>query len=103
MKYWLSSKNRKVHQRAMNRLMRILNKQIENDDVWKGRYYVRQKAHQWYEYEDKSGAELLVVLELHDQTTGKSKELADTVNHWRFLGGNSLWMAMNDFIVKGER
>lgn len=102
-KTWLSSKNRKRHQREMNKIMRELNKNIEKDDLWKGRFYVRQVASQWYEYEDKSGAELWVVLQFYDKETGISKEIADTVNHWRYFDGNHLWWEMNNFIVKDIR
>ena len=97
---WLTSKNRKRHQRAMNELMRLINKNIENDDLWKGRFYVRQVAAQWYEYEDKSGAELWVVLRFIDKVTGFYWETAETVNHWRWYNGNRLWWAMNDFITE---
>lgn len=97
---WLTSKNRKRHQRAMNELMRLMNQNIENDDLWKGRFYVRQVAAQWYEYEDKSGAELWVVLRFIDKKTGFYWETAETVNHWRWVNGNRLWWAMNDFIVE---
>ena len=97
---WLSSKNRKVHQRAMNKLMRQMNTNIKNDELWKGRFYVRQIASQWHEYDDHSGAELWVVLRFTDRKTGKTHEVADTVNHWRFVNGSHLFWAMNDFIVE---
>lgn len=97
---WLTSKNRKRHQRAMNELMRLMNQNIENDDLWKGRFYVRQVAAQWYEYEDKSGAELWVVLRFIDKKTGFYWETAETVNHWRWYNGHKLWWVMNDFIVE---
>lgn len=97
---WLTSKNRKRHQREMNKLMKLMNQNIENDDLWRGRFYVRQVAAQWYEYEDKSGAELWVVLRFIDKKTGFYWETAETVNHWRWVNGNRLWLAMNDFIVE---
>ena len=99
-KTWLTSKNRKRHQREMNKIMRELNKNIEKDNLWKGRFYVRQITSQWREYEDKSGAELYVVLQFYDKETGISKKVAGAVNAWRFFDGISLWWEMNDFIVK---
>lgn len=33
MKYWLTSKNKKRHQRAMNQLVRSFNKALEKDDL----------------------------------------------------------------------
>lgn len=97
---WLCSKNRKRHQRAMNKLMRDLNKNIENDSLWQGRFYVKQTAAQWHEYEDKSGAELWVVLSFIDKKTGMTYETAETVNHWRMWNGSHLWWEMNNFIVE---
>lgn len=97
---WLSSKNKKRHQRAMNELMRVLNKNIENDNLWKGRFYVRQIASKWHQYEDKSGAELWVVLRFYDKKTSITRTVANTVNHWRYFGGSYLWWEMNNFIIE---
>ncbi len=100
MQNWLTSKDKKRHQRAMNKLMRNLNKNIENDSLWKGRFYIRQIASDWLYYEDKSGGTLYVRLRFYDRKTGITKDVWDTVNHWRFLGGSNLFWAMNDFIIK---
>lgn len=97
---WLFSDNRKVHQRRMNKLMRLVNKNIENDDLWRGRFVITQTGSQWYSYGDCSGHELYVVLKLTDRLTGQTHEIADTVNHWAFINGHHLWRAMNDFIVE---
>ena len=57
--YWLTSFNRKKHQRRMNRFVRAINKNIANDDLWRGRFVVKQVGTPYfYIYEDKSGAEL---------------------------------------------
>lgn len=95
---WIISQNRKKHQRAMNKLMRQINKNIENDNLWLGRFYVRQAGAQWYTYEHS--AELWVVLQFVDKATGFIYETAGTVNHWKFGNGSHLWLAMNDFIVE---
>lgn len=98
---WITSSNRKVHQRALNKVVRKLNDCLLADDLWRGRFLVRQGAYQlWYEYEDHSGWELYVTLELHDRLTGKVKTIADTVNHWCMWGGSHLFWAMNEFIAE---
>ncbi len=100
MKYgWLSSKNRKRHQRAINQMIRMINENVKNDELWQGRFYVRQIDARWHTYEDKSGAELFVVLQFIDKKTGISKTYCDTVNHWRYFNGSHLWWAMNNFII----
>ena len=96
---WLSSKNRKRQQREMNKLMRRLNKNVENDYLWKGRFYVRQIGAQWYEYIDKSGAELIVVLCFYDKKTNANRVVKGSVNHWRMWDGYRLWWQMNNFII----
>lgn len=95
---WLTAKKRKVHQRAMNRLIRSMNKNIEQDYLWLGRFYARQIASEFQEYEDGSGAELYVRLRFVDRKTGMTYDTPwDTVNHWRF--GAVLFWEMNEFIV----
>ena len=100
---WLCSKNRKRHQRAMNKIVRQMNKNVERDDLWKGRFYARQVDSAWRIYEDKSGAELIVTLRFYDKVTGITKDWTRTVNEWRMWDGHHLWWKMNDFIVEDVR
>lgn len=100
---WLTSMSKKRHQRAMNQLVRKVNKSIEEDDLWHGRFCIQQvKSPQWYVYEDKSGAEYFVHLKFIDRCTGRHWVQAETVNHWRGSFGNGwhLWEKMNWFIVE---
>lgn len=98
---WITSLNKKKHQRAMNALVRDMNKNIATDDLWRGRFYVRQiYAPQWYIYNDRSGAELFVHLKFYDKKTGRTYLYADNVNGWRHCNGWRLWEKMNWFIVE---
>ena len=95
---WLTSMNRKVHQRAMNKLVRHMNKQIENDELWLGRFYAKQIASSWHPYEDGSGAALNVRLRFIDRKTGTTYDThLEDVNGWRF--GAKIFWKMNWFIV----
>ena len=103
MKYWLTSKSKKRHQRAMNRLVRSFNKALEQDDLWCGRFVIRQVyAPQWYRYEDGSGAEYFVHLKFIDRCTGRYYIAADQVNCWRGLcaNGYKLWEKINWLITE---
>ena len=103
MKYWLTSMDKKKHQRAMNRLVRQFNKALEQDDLWCGRFVIRQVySPQWYEYDDGSGAEYSVHLKFIDRCTGHYYIFYDHVNCWRGLRANGykLWEKMNWFIVE---
>ena len=103
MKYWLTSLNRKVHLRAINRLVRRFNKALEEDDLWLGRFMVRQTySPQWIRYDDGSGAELFVHLIFIDRATGRYYVRAYTVNEWRGIYGTGyrLWETMNWLITE---
>ena len=100
---WLTSMNKKRHQREINRLVRETNKSIEKDDLWHGRFCIKQvESPQWHVYEDKSGAEYFVHLKFIDKCTGHYWIQAETVNHWRGSFGNGwrIWDKMNWFIVE---
>lgn len=98
---WLTSKNRKRHQRALNQIVRRFNKSLEQDELWRGRFKVAQMlGSQWYQYEDGSGAELYVCLVFMDQCTGKYFRRWDDVNYWRMWGGSHIWETMNWLITQ---
>lgn len=92
---YIYAKNRKKHQRAVNRAIRTINKLIEKDSLWRGRFFIYQRQAIYYEFEDGSGAEMLFLLEFVDKATGyRALAIADTnevINH-------SGW-AMNRFIT----
>ena len=102
MMQWLTSMDRKVHQRALNRAIRAFNKSLENDDLWCGRFIVRQyeDSPQWRRYEDGSGAELWVKLKFIDRATGRYYVGAHSVNHWLSFNGQRVWELMNWLITE---
>ena len=103
MTYWITSMNRKTHQRAINRLVRAMNKNLEQDELWCGRFIVRQdESPQWRRYEDGSGAELWVRLRFIDRCTGRYYVKWESVNHWRGLRatGYEIWHMMNWLITE---
>ena len=70
MYHWLTSMNKKKHQRAINRAVRSFNKQLEQDNLWLGRFIVLQyeDSPQWRKYEDGSGAGGRILLRLAGKT-----------------------------------
>lgn len=98
---YMYSMNRKKHQRMINREVRYLNKSIENDNLWRGRFVCRQKEAFFYIYEDKSGATLSVCLEFIDKKTGQREEFYINSGYLSSSFGSSrLFWAMNSFIVE---
>lgn len=94
--YSMGSHNRRNHQRWLNTFIRTANRAIENDDLWLGRFYVRQKATAMEWFEDKSGGLLHCALEFVDRKTGHTKMwYTDCLEvNWHY------WWEMNRFIVE---
>ena len=92
--------DRKKHQRKINRYIRAMNKNIERDELWQGRFVMFQTASYFHRYEDGSGAYLVVELCLYDKKTKQYKLVCGEVNSWVCPNGWRLFRAMNDFIVE---
>lgn len=100
---WLSSGDRKKHQRQLNRVVRAINKCIEEDELWRGRFVIRQKCAVFgmREYDVNDTCPYLHVgLEFRDKKTGQTAMFYETANSICFWNGHKLWRRMNDFIVK---
>lgn len=98
---WIYTLNRKKQQRHINKIVRKMNKNIEKDELWKGRFCARQVfAPEWTIYDDKSGAELFVHLLFIDKKTKQVMLKADTVASWSHWNGCKLWETMNYFITE---
>lgn len=99
---WLNSQNPKRHQHRMNQLIRLINDNVENDPMWKGRYYVRQIQSSWSGFygDNDPRRTLYTRLELVDRKTNKREETGwETVNSWCFNSGYKVWRLINDFII----
>lgn len=99
MRNWITSQNRKVSQRKLNAEIRKLNKNIEKDLLWHGRFIVRQDSAQWFTYPREKDYWLWVVLKFIDKKTNKIHMIADTANHFLFINGSHIWHEMNHFII----
>ena len=97
---WRYSSNRKVHQRAVNRVIRKINESIKRDKLWRGRFFIRQYESCFSRYEDGSGNQLLCVLRFYDHKTQKYIDMCASSNQIFIHGGWEIWSAMNNFIVR---
>lgn len=88
-------KMRKKAQHTINKNIRAINKSIENDNLWRGRFVMRQVNARWSAFEDGSGGELFATILIIDKRTGQTKTAyIDNYDHpWRYFE------AMNNFIV----
>lgn len=88
-------KMRKKAQHTINKNIRIINRNIEEDNLWRGRFIMRQINARWSAFEDGSGGELFATVLMVDKRTGQTKTVYfDNYDHpWRYF------QAMNNFIV----
>lgn len=94
-KYSMKSHKRKNHQRWFNQYCRYVNKCIEDDELWLGRFYVSQNATDMEWFEDGSGGLMRAYLTMHDRKTGITctKWYDGLDMDWRF------WHDFNNFII----
>lgn len=97
---WSWTRNRRKYQRKMNKAMRLMNQNIENDSLWRGRFYVRSRKTLFYQYEDKSGYGMICELLFVDKKTGRVVSDYASVNEWCYFGGSRLARRMNEFITE---
>ena len=94
-------KMRKRYQRALNRDIKALNKNIAQDNLWRGRFYFFQKMMWWEEFEDGSGGILHAFIRGYDKATGYYRDYS--LEYAPFLSFNQyhIWRMGNDFITDG--
>ena len=96
---WKLTTNRKKIQRHINSVLRDMNRAIERDDLWLGRFYCQQKSISFQKAEDCSYVYALVGVEFYDRKTGKAKH--EWFHKEDFMGSTwKIWLAMNNFIVE---
>ena len=99
MKHWKTTTKRKKIQRHINSVLRDLNRNIERDELWLGRFYCQQKHIHFERSEDGSYIYTVVGVEFYDRKTGKAKHI--WFHKEDFMGSTwKIWCAMNDFIVE---
>lgn len=93
-------KMRKRYQRGFNKLMRQLNQNIENDNLWKGRFVFRQIDCQFQKFEDNSGGVLHSFVRAYDKHTDYYKDYHIEYAPYLHFAGSYLWEMANTFIVE---
>lgn len=93
-------KLRKVYQRKFNKLVRDLNKNIEEDNLWKGRFVFRQTNASFYNFADGSGGILYVTIRGVDKKTGYYKDVAFEYAPYYTFARIQLWRFANNFIAQ---
>lgn len=92
--------NRKKVQRQVNKIFRQMNRIIENDNLWRGRFVVRQKGTDWINYCGSREYFLSVTYEFIDKKTGQISRL---YREGDFSLDRHIGIQMNNFIVNDCR
>jgi hypothetical protein len=99
----MARRMRKRYQRALNRDMRKLNKNIANDELWRGRFYFFQKDVHWEQFPDGSGGLLHVYMRGYDKATGYYRDYMFEYAPYLTFKGWHIWNCANDFITEGVK
>ena len=91
---------RKKLQRKFNRLMREVNRNINNDNLWRGRFYLTQIKTDYATYNDGSGEKMLVTFAAVDKKTKMFCPAIMSSISLYVCNGYKLWEFMNWFIVE---
>lgn len=84
----MKNKNIKATQRMVNKVFRTINKMIEIDPLWKGRFYVIQRDRRIIAYDD-GFIEMVVIYDLVDKQTSQTQTLYERAHH-TFMGDRFL-------------
>lgn len=92
-------KYKKKLQRQLNKIVKDVNAVVARDELWRGRFELRQMADEYKSYEDGSGGCLYVRLRAIDK---KTNEFCDWFMdyHGPTFGSYQVSRIMNDFIVE---
>lgn len=92
--------NWKKIQRTLNFHVRQCNKTIENDHLWRSRFFIRQVDYPRFDkFGDGSGGELFVTLRFYDKKTMKYIDSFNSAAHFCFGWGSVYWL-MNKAITE---
>jgi hypothetical protein len=93
----MKNKMRKKYQKNLTSALKIVNRAIRNDELWLGRFEIRQGETHFLKWDDNSGGILYCRMRVFDKATGYYKdyrfEYAGQYWDWK------LWEIVNKFIT----
>ena len=91
------SLKRKKHHKQIMKLIRSINKNLETDDLWQGRFVINLICENYYIWEDMSGGYMIIEYEIADKKTGAAKLYHETESC--FLDSH-IYDKLNRFIIE---
>ena len=95
---WMETTSLKKTQRRINACIRRLNKNIERDELWKGRFCIRQIKRQFWR--EDGYLYLHVLMRYYDKQTGATEDHWYRKEDFFFPCSWRIWEHMNSFIVE---
>lgn len=97
----MKNRMRKQYQRQLNKKIKMLNKSIENDPLWLGRFYAYQVDCRWCRFQDNSGGILIAFIRMVDKKTGKYKDYRlEYAPYYITINWHITMDIANDFVVE---
>lgn len=86
----------KKEQSKVNKILHEVNTNVVADDLWRGRFYVKQIDRRTGVWSDGSGVWMAVILKFYDKKTHQAVIAYCDVS--QFFASH-MWLGMNNFIV----
>ena len=96
----MRDKLRKRYQHKINRLVKDLNKSIEEDNLWNGRFVFHIIDTDFERFSDNSGGMLYVVIRGYDKKTDFYRDYTMGYAPYLELSKSTLWEIANKFITE---
>ena len=93
----MKNRMRKQYQKKLTAALKGVNRSIKNDNLWLGRFEIRQGRTHWHEWDDKSGGILYCKMRLVDKATGYYKDYI--MDYFGNQCNWHLWEIVNKFIT----
>lgn len=98
----MRDKMRKKYQSGLRHLIKDLNKNIENDTLWNGRYVFHIVLTHFERFEDGSGGLLYAVVRGYDKADGYFSDYMVEYAPYLYGCNFDIWKMANHFIVNGS-
>ena len=94
----MKNRMRKQYQKNLTSALKIVNREIKKDNLWLGRFEIRQGETQFLKWDDNSGGILYCRMRVFDKATGYYKDYS--FDYYGKICNWKLWQIANKFITQ---
>ena len=96
----MKNKLRRIYHRYLNKIIKDMNENIANDDLWKGRFVFHIIATEFERFSDGSGGLLHAIIRGYDKAEGYYKDYIIEYAPWLRYSHFDIWKIGNCFITE---